>query len=94
MELDNFTPGAFEEHSCTTLHPQSVEEIMATPLDTPLSRKENRLATTLVKRKLAERGGKDGILQFRTGGQVSQIIHYNKMKLIITALAPHLGQVQ
>lgn len=70
--FDEPLPAGFEEHTCTTPVPQSpsLEEIMALPLDTPLSKQEDILATTLVKRKLAQGSAQDGILQFRTGGQV------------------------
>jgi hypothetical protein len=47
-----------------------VEEIMALPLGTPLSKQEDILATTLVKRKLAQGTAENNVLQFRTGGQV------------------------
>lgn len=48
----------------------SLEEIMALPLDTPLSRQEYKLATTLIKRKLAQGTAQDGVLKYKTGGQV------------------------
>lgn len=68
----------FEEHTCTPLPPsQSLEEIMALPLDAPLSKQEDKLATTLVKRKLAQ-GKDDGVLQFRTGGQVLNNLNEKK----------------
>lgn len=55
-------PVKYEEHTCADSRPpQSVDDIVATPLDTPLSRQEDKLATSLVRRKLAQ-GSRDGLL--------------------------------
>ena len=64
----------FKEHTCVNAPSSStVNDIFATPLETPLSQQEDRLATSLVRRKLAL-GAEEGIVQFKTGGQVIRII--------------------
>ena len=44
-----------KEHICS-LHPPilTVDDLVAKPADTPLSQQEDRLATSLVRRKLAQ----------------------------------------
>jgi predicted membrane protein len=61
----------FKDHVCALNEPSGsviIEDIMATPVDVPLSTLEDKLATSLVRRKLAQ--GSDGCLRFKTGGQV------------------------
>ena len=52
----------------------SLDKLVAKSPDTPLSHQEDRLATSLLRRKLAQ-GSSDGLIQFKTGGQVSKY-HY------------------
>lgn len=75
INLPNAFLVRFSEHTCTdNQYPQSVDEVVATPLDVPLSRQEDRLATSLVRRKIAQ-GSPNGLVQFKTGGQVIQPIN-------------------
>ena len=59
----------FRAHTCkerpTGL---SLDEVIAKPPNTPLSHQEDRLATSLLRRKMAQES--DGFLRFKTGGQV------------------------
>ena len=49
---------------------QVIDEVVAKSPDAPLSRQEDKLATSLVRRKLAH-GSENGIVHFKTGGQVT-----------------------
>lgn len=60
----------FKEHTCAKPRAQYLDELLTTPIDTPLTRQEDKLATTLVRRKLAQGSAQDGLVHFRTGGQV------------------------
>ena len=59
----------FREHNCANPTMTSLEEVLSKQPGTPLSPEEDKLATTLVRRKLAQ-GSEDGMVHFRTGGQV------------------------
>jgi hypothetical protein len=62
----------FNDHVCTKDIPapmESVADVVAKPLTDPLSCQENKLVTSLVRRKLAQ-ASEDGVLQLKTGGQV------------------------
>lgn len=48
---------------------ESLHDVVAKPVSEPLSLQENQLATSLVRRKIAQ-GSDGGMLQFKTGGQV------------------------
>lgn len=48
---------------------ESVADIAAKSSTDPLSHQEDRLVTSLVRRKLAH-SSEDGVLQLKTGGQV------------------------
>lgn len=64
----------FKDHTCAVNPPvQTVDEVFAKSRDMPLSGQEDKLATNLIRRKLAQEGSEDGLLHFRTGGQV--LIH-------------------
>lgn len=51
---------------------ESVADVAAKPPTDPLSYQEDKLVTSLVRRKLAH-ASEDGVLQFKTGGQVHKI---------------------
>ena len=56
-------------HTCSpSASSLDFDAIAATPLSVPLSRQEDRIATALLRRKMEQE--KDGIVHFRTGGQV------------------------
>lgn len=80
----------FKEHTyADTEYPptQSVDGVVATPpLDVPLSRQENRLTTSLVRRKMVQ-GSQDGLVIFKTGGHPN---HNNNVQNYL--LAHHLGE--
>lgn len=60
------------EHTCLvspTMVVESVDEVAAKPSIVPLSQQEDRLATSLLRRKLALES-QDGCVRFKTGGQV------------------------
>lgn len=65
----------FQEHICADNSPMDqavddvVAEVVAKSPDTPLSSQEDKLATSLVRRKLAH-GSENGVVHFKTGGQV------------------------
>lgn len=48
-------------------------DVVVKPLTDPLTHQEDKLATCLVRRKLAQ-VSEDGLVQFKTGGQVHKII--------------------
>lgn len=63
----------FNEHTCGASPPvQSMDDVASKSPDIPLSRQEDKLATSLVRRKLAQ-VSEDGMVHFKTGGQV--LIH-------------------
>ena len=70
----------FTEHVCADNPPahqvldEVVAEVVAKSPDIPLSRQEDKLATSLVCRKLAH-GSENGIVHFKTGGQVTSKCH-------------------
>ena len=47
-----------------------MDDLLAKPIETPLTYQEDKVATSLVRRKLAHSGSHDGLLHFKTGGQV------------------------
>lgn len=53
---------------------ESVADVVAKPLTDPLSHQEDKLVTSLVRRKLAQADDGAGVLQFKTGGQVQLIL--------------------
>lgn len=57
-----------------------MDDLVAKPADTPLSQQEDRLATSLVRRKLAQ-GSQGRLIQFKTGGQVTITTHVNLYNL-------------
>ena len=62
----------FTGHVCAedvNLPVASLDDVTAKPITEPLSHEEDRLVTSLVRRKLAQ-GLEDGLLQLKTGGQV------------------------
>lgn len=69
-------PVKYNDHVCTIDPPvesmQSVAEVVAKSLTDPLSHQEDKLVTSLVRRKLAQTS-EEGVLQLKTGGQVKQI---------------------
>lgn len=65
-----YFPVRLTEHTCAANPPttSALDSIAATPLDVPLSQQEDRVATSFLKRKMAQM--EDGVIQFKTGGQV------------------------
>ncbi len=70
------------EHVCTTGNqPElTVDDVVTKSPDVPLTTQEDKLATSLVRRKMAQ-GSEDGLIHFKTGGQV--ISNYKLYKKIM-----------
>lgn len=59
------------EHTCVVSSPpvESVDDVASKSSSVPLSQQEDKLATSLLRRKLAQES-QDGRVRFKTGGQV------------------------
>lgn len=78
----------FKEHTCTIPPPaESVDDLIGKSSDTPLSSKEDKLATSFARRKL--HGSQDGVIQFQTGGQVLLIIKIVENKCMISLITAY-----
>ena len=66
----SFPPVEYKDHVCLMDPPtESIADVVARPITNPLSSQEDKLVTSLVRRKLSQ-ASEDGVLQLKTGGQV------------------------
>ena len=69
---------------------ESIADVVARPISNPLSNQEDKLVTSLVRRKMAQ-ASEDGLLQLKTGGQVDNThIYYCNSTIDINSQSPWL----
>ena len=80
-----------QQHICTENLPvHLVDQVASVSPDTPLTHQEDKLATSLIRRKLAQES-QDGLIHFKTGGQVySMYTQDYACHLLIRTIAHHL----